>query len=267
MIYGGASEAAQARARTFVSPDERIIAVWQATPDQAYQAALQPLAILAFLPCFIPHAVMCSPMLCCCIYSMSNTLKNTLTVLTDRKLYRWVDPDSAGCIQPVGLRQTQTSVELHQVNVTGATIGGPGAMCCQVPYVQAHLPMGHPMCNAGGGKHRPATMYHFIVDSKADAEQLISQAKSAAPQPMMMMPGGTMPMNPVVNMATPVATVTAQLAGEAQLVQATAVPVMGAPMAQGEGLAGELAKLAQLRDQGVLSAAEFETAKNKILNQ
>ena len=117
----GTTDEDVALARTIIGPDEIIIAVWTATPDEAQAIVCQSVATILLLPCtlrhpflaafacelihagsvsdahcasvagFWPHFLILSP---CCIvgfFEQKAMLEHTMVVLTNKKVHRKVD--------------------------------------------------------------------------------------------------------------------------------------------------------------------------------
>jgi len=259
-------------ATSIVGPGERIIATFHPSVAAHWTMVQNQLACLAVVPCFWCHAAVLSPccVTMCCLHAQ--TLEHTTYVLTDRKLHMHLGSEACTCCQ-LGNGLTPGSVDLSSVSYAQGRkmTAQDGAQCnsvCGTVYViDVGVPPGHPIANAGGGKHRPNNKVSIPMNTEDEAVQLakaIDDARNSASamgamamaqpiaQPMMM---GAPPMAQPQTVILETVTTT------------TTTPM---PMAMerpgSEGIAAELLKLSELHTKGILSMEEFEAAKARVLS-
>ena len=227
---------AMQRAQGLVSSGETILAVWTISDENRENSIKQPLATLALLPCFWPHAICCAPCICSCLHSQNEAMKTMVYVLTDKRLYQSLDkPVAAVCItQGVD----SGDVELKDINSVGQDMPGMqcGKQCFPTKFVVLGLPMGHPLAKLGGGnnKHTPHTKMALLVDDPAQAATMIREAKDKS------------------------TTVPVTVAGAA---------LMPMQMERPEDPAEATGKLKSLVDAGAITQEEFDSKKAELLSR
>lgn len=263
------------RARSVVDQDETILAVWKASPDQAYAAAMQK---------FQQH-IFCPPLLwlevitCCCrISAWKTNYESTMYILTNKQLYKHYDGDRPVCLFDILQWAPQSgTVSLAYVKLGSANTlppcscslryidelfarskeinTGPLPSCCYVPVLRLIVPPANILSNAGLRQYQLPNEVHIIVNDVAEAEAIFSQAKAAMPDMPDFLPMGA-------------GTTFSMMMG--MVMQQQAPPAIGqvvvpATMDRGVNVADELSKLGSMLQQGLLTQAEFQKAKEKLL--
>lgn len=247
------------KARSVVGQGEEILGLWTVSSEQAMMASCLPMMPILVLPCFWPHAMVLSPCLCTCFWMNKYVLEGSQTILTNQRIYRVVDSD--GCCN-----QNQSGdLALGDINSVGNQALTPCGNC-NVESVTLGVPYGHSLANTGGGKHRANNKLQFIVDHSDEALALIRRAKNAAPAGTNNAAGvfgalqglaagmGAMSATPIAN------------ATEIQMAQ----PVEAMVMARDESkisVMDTIADLARLKENGVLTEAEFAAKKAELLQR
>lgn len=179
MVAGNGSEEDIQRAQSVIGAGELLVAVWRPTAEEATKAACLPYSPILYFPCFLPHFVACSPFLLACFISNRQQLEDSLTVLTDKKLYRDVLPPCCAGANT----GSNGSVRLSEIISVNENLpdGTWSAPCCDgLNVVTLTLPSGHDIANAGGGKHRPANKLQFLCDNPVTTRQLIEAGIDSA---------------------------------------------------------------------------------------
>ena len=89
-IMGNPSQEDIDMAMKLIMPGEQIVAILRNSQKNINNSSLQPLACLLCLPCFWPHALLCSPCICCGCQSNRAVLAATVYVITDKSIHRCV---------------------------------------------------------------------------------------------------------------------------------------------------------------------------------
>jgi len=266
LLGGGMPNEAQLeKAKGIVRPEETLYAVWTVSSEQAALAACLPLAPMLALPCFWPHMVFLSPCLCACVCMNKATLEGSITILTDKRIYR--DIDTGGCCN-----QNQSGdLTLTQINSVGKQ---PLTPCgnCDLHAVTLGVPYGHTIANTGGSKHRAANKLQFVVDESTEAMRLINSARdnyssnqpgvTAAPVPMVMAQPG---------FASSVVAAPMMVDGVQIAQPVGAMPVQPMEMARDPGdkmsIMDSIGALAKLNKDGILTDEEFAAKKAELLQR
>jgi len=174
---------AEDRAKSIVSPDETIIAIYTISEQNRRNAVRQPL-LPALCPLFWPVMILGGP----CIYatmSVENTiLKSTIYIVTDKRLYRSIDPGEVGsnCLYTPGRDSGSVALE----DITGMYIDNPsrvlGTKVLPLRQLIINLPMGHPLAQElprDRSENGPSirTSMIMLVDDPAEVIAVLRKAK------------------------------------------------------------------------------------------
>jgi len=211
-----------------------ILGIYTVSDENRKNAIKQPFGCLV-LPCFWPHAIVCSPCICVALKSLDDVLASVVYVITDKRVYQSVDVTGGACCIP---GKDSGDVTLNDINGTSMDMPGScgGVQCCPVKQVVLGLPLGHPLANAGGTKHTPHTKMQMFVDDPDAVIALLRKAKDAYVGP-----------------------------GMGAFTQPIVVPM---EMARAEPDAmDQMAKLKTLLDSGVINQAEYDEKRKELLSK
>lgn len=128
--------------------------------------------------------------------------------------------------------------------------------CCPFPALMMGTPLGSPMANYGGGKHRPASTLRMVLNDPDEAAALLRAAKEQYQRDVMT--GGMMQMQMQQQMM-----MMQQQPGGVFPPGYTAMSAAGAPA---EDPGAKIMQLKGLLDAGAITEVEFEKKKAALLS-
>lgn len=169
-------------ARTVVREGERIIAVFRPSMVAHYTQVQNAMCCCLMLPCFWPHAAILSPLWISMCFSAARLQEATLYVLTDRTLYRHLEP-TASCCSNVRAGDVEVFAIVDIRSGKQSQQGGSSITCCgDVAVLTLVVPSGHTIANAGGGKHRPANRVEVLMNSDEQGRLIAEKIREAKSQ-------------------------------------------------------------------------------------
>jgi hypothetical protein len=188
---GNAGAWALERMRQVIGPDERLIGVWQISPENKSKVTRQQCAMLA-VPCCWPVAVCCAPCICSACDSWNEIHNSTIYALTDVHVWRWVEAEPQTDVCCLGLpiidgrAYASGPVPLSRISVVHGRLDPAMAdhvdECCPAQQVTLGVPAGHRLASghSADARRHPDRMVLY-VDEPEDVALLIRAAKLAAP--------------------------------------------------------------------------------------
>eukprot|EP00392_Amoebophrya_sp_AT5.2_P002576 g2581.t1 len=242
-LFSGATEEDGAKAQEHcLGYNDVATAVWRVNPEN-HNVAIKQAAIVLAIPCFWPHAIICSP----CLFAMNSAakgfLKGTLYILGKKNLYRLVEvhADSGGC----AVCATGKDSGFEKLSaLSSVAVDNPGALpCAQVSAVKVGVPFGSALGPQSSGMHVSnagnvrvvAPTFQMLVSEPDTAAQLIHQAMENAQKTQSQEAPPQMQMQ----------------------AQAAASP---------KSKKDQLKELTEMRGEGLITENEFQEKREKILS-
>lgn len=179
----GVPQWAQDRAKSIVPVDETIIGIYTISDQNRRNALRAPFAPM-LLPIFWPLLILSSPCLLTSMYVQNSILKSTVYIITDKRLYRSIDPaEGNACFTP-----GRDSGDVLLQDITGVYIDMParfmGRKFFPVKQVIVNLPIGHPLATAPASDRSEdgmaiRTFMQMFVDDPQEVINVIRKAKDA----------------------------------------------------------------------------------------
>lgn len=202
----GVPQWAEDRAKSIVMPEETILGIYTISDKNRRNAVRSPLAMMLWCPLFWPLLIFASPCMLTSMSVQSAILKSTVYVITDKRLYKSIDPAEVGnaCFMP-----GRDSGDVLLQDITGVYLDMPsrvmGKKVLPVQQVIVNLPIGHPLADPiptdseYGMEIR--TCMHMLVDDPQEVINVLRKAKDteqSQPQPVVIsntVPGTAVPEN------------------------------------------------------------------------